>query len=65
MRAMKMIEHPSNTQNATMCCCRNDARSTSSRSTAGGDADGGGASCGTKRGRIASVIFPLVAAFSN
>lgn len=52
---MKMIAQPSNTQNATMCCCRNDARFTSSNSSAGGDAGGGAAAWGTKRGRIVDV----------
>ena len=52
---MKMIAQPSNTQNATMCCCRNDARFTSSNIAAGGDAGGGAAAWGTKRGRIVDV----------
>lgn len=50
---MKMIAQPSKIANATKCCWRNDAKSTSSSMAAGGDADGGGAvAAGTNRGRI-------------
>ena len=52
---MKMIAQPSNTQNATMCCWRNDAKSTSSSMAAGGDAGGGAVAAGTNRGRIVDV----------
>ena len=43
-------------QNATKCCWRNDAKSTSSSSSTGGDADGGGGAR-TKRGRIVDVVI--------
>lgn len=51
----KIIAQPNKMKKATKCCWRNDAKSTSSNIAAGGDAGGGAAAWGTKRGRIVDV----------